>query len=76
MDYRFRKIMDLDELLNRIIPLDEPLQQLRPGLGRLSSYATEYLYSGRSATKRDTQSAIRQAHGIRKENRTRLGLLA
>jgi|SRR5579864_1499909 len=47
------RIHDLDRLLNLLLPLDATLKPLRRGLVTFGSYAVEYRYPGRTATKRD-----------------------
>src|SRR5262245_25791381 len=65
---------ELEHLLSLLLPHDATLRTLRRGLSLLTPYAVEYRYPGRSASKRQAQSALRWATRIRQEARTRLGL--
>lgn len=69
------KTHDLEDLLDLLLPTDGTLAPFRRGLASLTKYAVEYRYPGVRATTRRMAVALRRAEQIRRELRTRLGLL-
>ena len=65
---------DLEDLLDLLLPHAVSLARLRRGLASLGRYAVDYRYPGRTATRRNMQSALRHADRLRREVRTRLGV--
>jgi HEPN domain-containing protein len=70
----FRKIHDLETLLNQLAAVEPSWHILVPGLKPLSAYAVVFRYPGHSATKKEAQEAIRWAKKVRELARRALGL--
>jgi HEPN domain-containing protein len=68
------KTHDLKQLLGLLLPGDATLATLRRNLASLNQYAVEYRYPGVRASRRQMETALRQADRVRRECRTRLGL--
>jgi HEPN domain-containing protein len=64
----------LKDLLALLLPHYPTLASLRRGLTFLTRFAIETRYPGGSATRRDTQAALRWAGKVRDACRTLLGL--
>ena len=70
----FPKTHRLEDLLLLLLPHDASLKKLRRTLVALTRYAVDYRYPDESATKRQSQAALRQAAQVRKQIRARLSL--
>jgi HEPN domain-containing protein len=67
---------DLFKLLTMILPTDSGLSRFQRGIDKLSQYAVDYRYPGKTATPRQARAALRQTVFLRFELRCRLGLRA
>jgi HEPN domain-containing protein len=68
------KVHVLDDLINRLLPLDPTLKPLRRPVSGLTKFAVQYRYPRLRATKRQAQAALRVVERVRAEVRRRLGL--
>jgi HEPN domain-containing protein len=73
-DIPFRRIHDLEELLDALLPLAPQLQAFRKGLASLTDHAVDFRYPGESATKEVAKTAFANCRAVRKETRRILGL--
>jgi HEPN domain-containing protein len=71
----FRKIHDLEILLNDILSIEPAWTTLRNSLIVLTSYAVEYRYPGMATLKTEAKQAIHHCRLVRKVVRQSLGLL-
>jgi HEPN domain-containing protein len=65
---------NLEDLLNPLLTHNPRLKTLRRILDSLSRFAVVFRYPGANASKRQAQTALRQAERIRHEMRSQLGL--
>jgi HEPN domain-containing protein len=70
----FRKIHDLEELLDALLPVAPQLQAFRKGLASLTDHAVDFRYPGESATEEVAKRAFANCRAVRKEIRKILGL--
>jgi len=73
-DVHFKKIHDLEELLDALLPIAPHLEAFRKGLASLTDHAVEFRYPGESATKEIATTAFANCRVVRKEIRKLLGL--
>ena len=65
---------DLDDLVARLLPANPSFKSLRRKAGSLTRYAVDFRYPGEIASKRQMESAVRNADRIRAECRGKLNL--
>jgi HEPN domain-containing protein len=70
----FRRIHDLEELLDALLPIAPQLEAFRKGLASLTDHAVDFRYPGESATKEVAKAAFANCRAVRKEIRGILGL--
>ncbi len=70
----FRKIHDLEELLDALLPIAPQLEPFRKGLASLTDHAVDFRYPGESATKEVAKAAFTNCRAVREEVRKILGL--
>ena len=68
------KSHDLDDLLNRLLPVEPLWAALRPGLQNLTDFAVDFRYPGHTARKPHAQRAMRDCKMVRREARLSLGM--
>ncbi len=71
----FKKIHDLEILLNDILPIEPSWTALRNDLIVLTSYAVEYRYPGMATIQTEAKDAVEHCGSVRKIVRRTLGLL-
>jgi HEPN domain-containing protein len=67
---------DLEDLLDRLIPIHPSLSCLRRGLKFLIQFAVDARYPGFSATKRQARAALHWADRVRTAARSLLGIMS
>lgn len=72
---KFKKIHDLEILLNDILPTEPSWAALRNDLIVLTSYAVEYRYPGMATIKTEAEDAVRHSGSVSNTVRRTLGLL-
>lgn len=70
----FRKIHDLEELLDALLAVAPQLETYRKGLASLTDHAVDFRYPGESATKEVAKTAFGNCRAVREEIRKILGM--
>jgi HEPN domain-containing protein len=70
----FGKTHDLEALLNRLKPIEPLWLAFAPVLKKMSGYAVEFRYPGKSASEIEARDAIKWALHVRELARASLGL--
>ena len=70
----FRKTHDLEKLLKLVVAVEPAWNALAQELKDLNDFAVDVRYPGPTATKADTQEAIKNCRRVRKLIRTAFGL--
>jgi len=71
----FRRIHDLEALLNLVLPIEPDWEHLREGLQQLTDMAVEIRYPGLDADAEDAAIAIEVAKKVRETARAALGMI-
>jgi len=66
--------MNLDDLVDQILPLDASVKRLQRTAASLTRYAVDYRYPDYSANTRQMKAALRSATRVRAAIRKKLGL--
>ncbi len=70
----FRKIQDLEALLDDILPIEPSWSTIRNSLIILTTYAVEYRYPGVVTTKTEAKDAVKHCKLVREIVRQTFGL--